>query len=49
MHIDYSMTHLVLLDSPWYPFNHLPEYAEKYKVQTHELIQTLNIQDFKLP
>ena len=38
-----------LLDSPWYPFNHLPEYAEKYKVQTHELIQTLNIQDFKLP
>jgi alpha-ketoglutarate-dependent taurine dioxygenase len=38
-----------LLDSPWYPFDHLPEYAEKYKVQTHELIQTLNIQDFKLP
>ena len=38
-----------LLDSPWYPFNHLPEYAEKYRVQTHELIQTLNIQDFKLP
>lgn len=38
-----------LLDSPWYPYEHLPEYAEKYKIQTHELIKTLNIQDFKLP
>jgi len=38
-----------LLDSPWYPYNHLPEYAEKYKVDIHELAQTLNIQDFKLP
>jgi alpha-ketoglutarate-dependent taurine dioxygenase len=37
-----------LLDSPWYPY-HQPEYAEKYKTQTHELINTLGIKNFKLP
>lgn len=38
-----------LLDTPWYPYNHLPEYAEIYKQQTHDLINTLKLQDFKLP
>ena len=38
-----------VLDSPWYPYNHLPKYAEKYKKQTHELINLLQLTDFKLP
>jgi len=38
-----------LLDSPWYPYNHFPEYAEKYKQQTHELIELTGLKDFKLP
>jgi alpha-ketoglutarate-dependent taurine dioxygenase len=37
-----------LLDHPWYPY-HQPEYAERYKIQTHELIRTLGIENFKLP
>lgn len=37
-----------LIDGPWYPY-HQPEYAEKYKTQTHELIKILGIKDFKLP
>lgn len=37
-----------LLDEPWYPY-HQPEFAEQYKNQTHELIELLQIKDFKLP
>ena len=37
-----------LLQGPWYPY-HQPEVAEKYKLQTHELINLLKIKNFKLP
>ena len=37
-----------LLDSPWYPY-HQQEFAEMYKQQTHELINILEITNFKLP
>ena len=37
-----------LLESPWYPY-HQPEYATKYKEQTHDLIKLLKIKNFKLP
>ena len=38
-----------LLDAPWYPYNHFPKYAERYKQQTHELIEITKLKDFKLP
>lgn len=37
-----------LLDKAWYPY-HQAEYAERYKKQTHELIDLLKIENFKLP
>ena len=37
-----------LLDGPWYPYFQ-SEFAEKYKTQTHELINVLGLKEFKLP